>query len=398
MRALGLRPEIGRGRARAASAALPADAASTGQDFAAEARLLYRVAACGSDDPLPEGLDAKVVARHCRWLQPHMEAYRRLYLARARPFFAKAVPAGLPQKVVYPFGGGDLLSALTTYPDAQEITTLSLELAGDPRRIHKMNSRSLDDSLDFIRRTIVGLLAQNDSTSVSLQATQRGDLPGQLTFFLVGLSVHGCEPVSLRYFRIEPDGSLHYFSKEEIAGMEKKLARRRHGQWTPPDFSEAFANSELTYRVRGSDQVRIHRHIAANLRDDYLRRNPAVLKYLERQGRVIAMTKAGSYCLWNPAFSRLRKYLLANMEFMVSDSTGIPPKWANRAGFVQETYGSFHGSYLDASEDYNDQFRELWAKQPHRRLAFRYGYVDSEKACHLLLTRRAPSPPPKATP
>jgi len=53
------------------------------------------------------------------------------------------------------------------------------------------------------------------------------------------------------------------------------------------------------------------------------------------------------------------------------------------------TYGSCQGSYLDASEDYNNQFRALWAEQPHRKLAFRYGYVDSAKAYHLLVTRRA---------
>ena len=28
--------------------------------------------------------------------------------------------------------------------------------------------------------------------------------------------------------------------------------------------------------------------------------------YLEQQGRVSAMTKAASYCLWNPMFSRIR--------------------------------------------------------------------------------------------
>jgi hypothetical protein len=368
------------------------DSAASGQDFGKEARLLYRVAACGGDDALPANLDAKVVERHCAWLLPRMEAYRRQYLARARLFFAKVIPADLPNRVIYPFGGGDLLSALTTYPEAQEITTLSLELAGDPRRIDNLDSKRLEDSLAFVRRPIAGLLAANDSTSASLQATQRGDLPGELTYFLVGLAVHGCVPVSLRFFRIEQDGSLHYFSPEEIKVMESKLARRRHGQWTPPDFSEAFANSELTFRSRGAvpdSPVRVHRHIAANLRDDYLRRNSPVIAYLQRQGRVVAMTKAASYCLWNPAFSRLRKYLLGNMEFMISDSTGIPPEWAAKAGFIQVTYGSFQGSYLDASKDFNDQFRALWAEQPHRRLAFRYGYVDSAKSCHLLVTRKA---------
>jgi hypothetical protein len=44
---------------------------------------------------------------------------------------------------------------------------------------------------------------------------------------------------------------------------------------------------------------------------------------------------------------------------------------------------------LEASPEYNDQFRQLWAEQPHRKLNFRYGYVDSEKSYHLLVTRRS---------
>jgi hypothetical protein len=368
-------------------------AGSGGQDFGREARLLYRVVACGGNAKLPLTLDPHIVARHCRWLNARIGEYRRQYLVRARPFFAAVVPSQLPDSVVYPFGGGDLLAALTTYPQAREITTLSLELSGDPRRILRIDNKELKESLEFLDQKLIWLLALNESTSENLEATQRGDLPGQLCFFLVGLAVHGYEPVSLRYFRVEADGSPHYYSAEEIHTLETRLAQRRHGQWTPPDFSEAFANSELTFRPIGGDgPLRIHRHIAVNLRNDYLKKNSPVLRYLERQGRVAAMTKAASYCLWNPLFSRIRNYLLANMDFMISDSTGIPPDLARKAGFVQETYGTFHGSFLDASQEYNDQFRELWAQQPHRKLSFRYGYVDSEKCYHLLVTRRAPHP------
>ena len=81
------------------------------------------------------------------------------------------------------------------------------------------------------------------------------------------------------------------------------------------------------------------------------------------------------------------------MVFMMSDSTGIPPEVARQAGFVEETYGSFKGAmcFDDCpSDEYNDQFRDLWASQPQRKLGFRYGYVDSKSSYHLLVTRRAP--------
>jgi hypothetical protein len=364
-----------------------------GEDFAAEAKLLYRVVACSGDAALPANLDPKIVDRHCQSLKARMARYRRVYLARAQPFLAALRPSGLPDTVVYPFGGGDLLAALTTYPDARRITTLSLELSGDPRRITKLDNKRLDESLDLVDRSVGWLLAANDSTSKTLMDTQQGDLPGQLSYFLVALAVHGFEPVSLRYFHVQADGSLHYYSAAEVRSKESRLAAARHGKWTSPDFSEVFANSELVFRpVSGQGPLRIHRHIGANLRDDSLRKDGPILRYLQSQGRVAAMTKAASYCLWNPLFSRIRNFLLANMVFMISDGTGIPPEFARQAGFVQTTYGSFTKAmcFDDCPDDqYNDQFRDLWASQPLRKMDFRYGYVDAKGSNHLLVTRRA---------
>jgi hypothetical protein len=360
-----------------------------GEDFAAPARLLYRVVACAGNDPLPAGLDATVVAQHCARILPLLQRYHERVGGQAQPFLAKLVPANTPPTVVYPFGGGDLLSALTTYPSAQEITTISLELAGDPRRIQHLGRRQLAQSLERVRRTISGLLSQSDSTSANLKAGQRGDIPGQLAFFLVGLAAHGQEPVSLRFFRLLPDGGVHYLTADEIKAQDGKATNRRHAAWISPDFSPAFENSELTFRAAGGGPLRVHRHIGANLADDRLAKDGPLLLHLRSKGRVAAMTKASSYCLWNPRFSHIREYLLASMDLMLSDSTGIPPALCARAGFQQETYGRFRRSFLPASRDYSEQFRKLWAQQPLRPLPFRYGYPDSRGAYHLLVTRRA---------
>ena len=117
-----------------------------GQAFDREARLLFRVAACTGDEPIPPELEATVTA-HCDALLPYIEHYRTRYLQRAGPFLAALQPHDLPTTVIYPFGGGDLLSALTTYPTLSVVTTLSLEHAGDPRRVADADPESLEDSL-----------------------------------------------------------------------------------------------------------------------------------------------------------------------------------------------------------------------------------------------------------
>src|SRR3954469_17958579 len=116
-----------------AAAPAPAPAAAVvqhpqgGQDFTAEAKLLFRVVACQGDAPLPANIDAAVVEEHCKKLNSRIEKYRKTWVEVASPFIQKLKPQSLPTTVVYPFGGGDLISALTTYPELTDVTTLSLE-------------------------------------------------------------------------------------------------------------------------------------------------------------------------------------------------------------------------------------------------------------------------------
>lgn len=376
-----------------AATATPASAAAIepgGQDFSVELRLLFRIVACSGSEPVPSGLET-VVEAHCRALQPLIERHRQRYVDGAGAFLAGLQPKGLPTRVVYPFGGGDLLSALTTYANATEVTTLSLEHAGDPRRIRTADAVRLETDLLRLRRGISGLLALSDSTSETLMQLQRGDLPGQLSFFLIGLAIHRQEPVSLRFFRLREDGALEHLSEPDIAALEGRTAGKLNQVWKSPDFSEAFSNAELTFRPRAGEPLRVHRHIAANLANDPLARDPRVLRYLEKQGRVVALTKAASFILWSGGFSKIRNYLLSHMEFMISDATGIPPEYARKAGFVQETYGSFSGPFLDANMRHAEDFCTMWEQQPKRPLPFRYGYTDILRANHLLVTRR-PAP------
>jgi hypothetical protein len=361
-------------------------------DFTDEAKLLYRVVACGNDSALPEGIDAKVVDEHCKELERRKEAYRKTWVAEASPFIQALKPAGLPTTVVYPFGGGDLISALTTYPEAKEITTMSLEHAGDPRRIKGITSKQLKTSLALIRATSAGLLTANDSKTENLMKGQRGEIPGQLSFFLIALAVHGYEPVSLKYVKTNADGSIRYLSQQELTDLEKKEAKLLHKVWVAPDFSEAFDNLEIVAVKKGGDPQKdriVHRHFAQNLDDDHFGKDEGMKGYLKARSPIVAMTKAASYLLWRDNFSTIRNYLLDNMQFMVSDSTGIPPKFATKAGFVQEAYGKFAESFLGANAAYNEDFRKLW--KDAKPLPFRYGYLDKNLSKHMLITKKAPA-------
>lgn len=357
--------------------------AEEAQDFIAEARLFYSAVACGQGGSLPPSFDAALVARHCKLQEEPVKRFRTRYLDRAAKFLAKVRPANLPNDVVYPFGGGDLVSALLTYPDATEFTTMSLEHAGDPTRLGTLDKKALGENLTLFRETVSGLLRNNDNATDAMKLMETGPLPGQLSFFLFALTVFDYEPVSLKYFRLGDDGSIDYLSQADIAALGGKRQRTR----MDTDHALAFANMELGFRRRGdaSAPLKIHRHIAANLADKQFKGSP-LYKHLLAKGEVAAMTKAASYLLWNGAFSVIRQYLLDHMVFMISDSTGIPPRFAKKAGFQQITYGQFTGPYLNANPTLTPEFVELWTTQPKRGLSFRYGYPDAAGNYHLILT------------
>lgn len=375
------------------TAKLPASRTGQGQSFAAEVKLLFAVLTCDKAAWQPDAkgskrFDRRALARACLGVRPALERQRDVNVARARPFIAKLRPAGLPTKVVYPFGGGDLVTALTTYPAAEEITTMSLEHAGDPRAVRTLSNKGLARALAVLAPRVAAFFGPTTSKSTTLMKLQRGPIPGELSFFLGALFVHGMRPVDLRYFRIEPDGRLHYLSAVEIEKLDDKRARRLSSGWLSPSHSPAFSNAELIFEPVGGGQRRVHRHIAANLSNDGLLKRPGLLKHLQAKGKISAMTKAASYLLWNDAFSLIRGYLLKHMAWMISDSTGIPPRLARAAGFEQLTYGRYRRCFFTKYHKRHDaDFRALWGAQPYRRLGFRYGYPDGSGAYHMLVTR-----------
>ena len=198
------------------------------------------------------------------------EYIRRRLLRAGAAFFADAAARG-------PADDGRLSvrrrrprsSALVTYPDARDITTISLEHAGDPTRLAKLTKKAqLRDALANFRAAVEGLLSLHDSTSENMRKLEVGGIPGQLSFHITGMTAHGYEPVSLKYFTLNDDGTIHYLTQAEIDALAPKKAKKIAASWVDTDFSEAFTNMELTFRKAGDPKAPliVHRHIACEPR------------------------------------------------------------------------------------------------------------------------------------
>ncbi len=228
-----------------------------GANFIAEARMLYKMATCNGKGPISSTINPKVLEHHCEKFNQRIREYREEYVDSMQPVIAEHRPETSPSTVIYPFGGGDLLTALMTYPDASEIYTLSLEFSGDIRNIDQLNSQQVEMGLDLLREVTENLLNFRKSpldtinTNNDLQATQRGPFPGQITLFLLALAIHKQEPISLRYFIFDNNGEIHYLNDAEIEARKHSLAQPLENKWRNPDFSSAFSNYELRFKPYG---------------------------------------------------------------------------------------------------------------------------------------------------
>jgi hypothetical protein len=375
-----------------------------GTDYGPQVRAMFRVAACGSDDAVPDRFSVHTVDSHCKEMQEVYKSYKHAWADAAQRFIAELRPKDLTHTVVYPFGGGDLSSALAVYPDAEELTTISLEAAGDVRVIDTITKAQLATDLDTITTDIRRLYHAAHSTTKSLQEASHSVLPGTIMMAMAGLAVHDMEPIALRYFDIESDGTLRYLTNDELDSRAADFAAAKRGAKAPKKVTHywyeqdsAFPNVEIQFRPRGDEKaaVRTYRHIVANLDDTHMTADDRVLRHLRAKGKVAVMTKAASFLLWYDDFGQVRDYLLKNIAWMISDASGIPPSYADPAGFEQVTYGDFAGPYFVIdNKNTRAEFVKMWKQQPHRDLPFRFGYPDSDKHNHMMITR--PKPPAKA--
>ena len=354
-----------------------ADAGGGVADESAQAAVLFRIAACGPSD-VPSGFDPDVVERHCQELRHIYDEYRSTFVAPARAFFAAHRPTDVPRTVVYPFGGGDLATALTTFPDATEITTLSLEPSGDARLVDRLPPGDLGRELSLHRSHVERLYDWGYSRTENLANAASARLPGEILFALSALAVHGAQPVGLRYFRIGETGAVQYLSDRDLAATDSAPG-------------SPFDDVEILFRFPQDPPgaPRIFRHIGGNLDDDHVRAARGLLAHLEAKGDVAAMTKAASHLLWDDHFSLVRSWLARHVVWMASDSTGLPPRFARAHRLTQVGYGIYEGRPWGMTEGEDGAaLLQIFASAARHDLGFHYGYPDKNGHSYLMLTRR----------
>jgi len=366
----------------------PGVEAPQGRDFIREARYLHHFLVAVSNEA-PAGVSPAEYAKHREYMESQRQRFRSEYNDKIGPFMRSIRPSGDTKTVVYPFGGSDLAVAIACFPLAEEIVTISLESAGDPRRLPLTNAATLRTALATVRKYLGTYYTEHDNSYDNVWGMENGVLPAQLTFSLGEAAIFGMAPMSLRFFRVESNGTFHYYDDAEIASMEKTKGVKIHGGWFNPKCSHAFLNMEVRF-LRPDGRPFVHRHISANLENSFYS-NSGLEKYLLGLGKVDVMTKGASYLPWRPDFSAISRYMLGAGDFMCADATGILPWHAEQAGSRVSVYGSFLAAYIATNDSIGKSnslaLRKYFKEKATGQVPVRFGYGDRGGEKHMIVYR-----------
>ena len=297
----------------------------TPADLGADARALFDLVSCRGRPPA--GLDAAAVREFCGRQAPRLGRAHRA-AAAFDALLTPLRPDRLPSAAVSPLSDAGLLRALLAYPGARNVTTLSPRRAGDPRLLPRLADPGR-------LRAFLSAVEADTEKLVRGAGGGAGGEAGALPVLLLAAAVAGQEPAALRFFRVEPAGTLHYLGPKELANLEEAGG------------AGAFSSCELELVRPGQAAKAVTvRHLAADLSDRGTAADPGPLAHLALKGPFAALLEEAG-ALGGDGYGRLRALLLSRSACLVTDGTGPAADELRKAGLTVEVR-SLPGAGKDA--------------------------------------------------
>ncbi|MBQ7673955.1 MAG: hypothetical protein IJT36_05465 [Alphaproteobacteria bacterium] len=261
--------------------------------------------------------------------------------------------------VFYPFGGPDIIYALSFFPDATNYVLVGLEPIGRFSDIEKVINRP--ETFDQIRTSLRTYLRGGYFiTSEMLTNLSHKFLRGTMYLILLELSALNFEINNVEDLSIDPSGN-------EVArgvGMIDCV--------------------KITCTKRGEQKQRSIYYVRADLSDNN--------KILENLFNFVKKTpfhtyfKSASYAIWDNTLSNMRNFVLENSQFILQDDTGIPfayfdKKWEKYAfgTYTEPNLPKFFRQYKQP------MLVEFFENNKKASIPFKIGYGFYQARPNLLL-------------
>jgi hypothetical protein len=284
--------------------------------------------------PLPDASPLSSLQRtplykvHVTELARLSQRFDRNYFSKMRAWSAAELAPRIPMRVpvYYFFSGPDAVSVLALYPDAPVYVLGGLESVGSIMSPNALTPDEVAWGLENLRKSAEAILSFGHFITKDMKAElDRTAFRGVLPLIYMFIALAGGEILSTRYIAVLGGGGV-----QELGSG----AFQSTGQ---------LPGVRIEFRRRGRSDVQSLLYVQANVADDALRSNGAVLKWASSFGAGNVYLKAASYLLHEPHFSRIRSFLLSYAVSVLQDDSGIPFRFFRDGNWQIWLFGTYTG-------------------------------------------------------
>ena len=271
---------------------------------------------------------------------------------------------------------------MALFPDAPVYILGGLESVGSIPAPNVLAPEAVAEGLDNLRRAAEVVLWYGHFITKDMKAElDRTAFRGVLPLIYTFIALTGGEILSARYVGVASNGTLQKYGNS-FSGARAVLPGVR-----------------VDFRREGGAGVQTLYYIQANVADDALKSNDALLKWVAGFGAGNVYLKAASYLLHEPYFSRIRSFLLNQAASVIQDDSGIPFRFFRNGAWRCWFFGTYSGT-LDIFTKYYQSDLQAVVAAPGAAapLPFGTGYKWRMGESNLLLAVKQQAPRPERVP
>ncbi len=260
---------------------------------------------------------------------------------------------GTPHAVVYPFGGPDLLYALSLFPNAPRYILLGMEPVGNVPDLEASDPGAVLGALDGLERTVATQLQHGYFITKDMKTDlNNGPLQGVIPVLLTALGLMDAHIDGVNFINAggNPGVEINFL----LPGRRWQTAIYVAGDLSNAGFQGGY-RQWLSSQAAGS----------------------------------VAYFKAASYLMHDNRFSAARNWVLGTSRAVVQDDSGIPYSFFDQSIWQVNLFGSYRAPIDLFSKHAQPSLREAYQfSGPRPPLTFGSGYAMEASAANLTVAVR----------
>ena len=276
--------------------------------------------------------------------------------------------------LVYFFGGPDVVTAVTLFPEAPSYFLCGLEPLGQVVAPETLTPRALDQSLDGVvhaLRTIVRTsFFRTSEMGKDLSASAKVEIRGVLPLLLVFLAREGAEVLDVERFEADAATGAPVTKAEGEA------------------FGPGIPGVRVRFLRQGAAAPQTVTYVRVDLGNEALGRTPGFWKLLPPYVPGNGLLKAASFILHDNKFSGARDFLLTSLDAVLQEDSGLPLRAFKKGAWEHTCFGHYARPRAPFQTHLQTDLSSMCAAQPSRPLPFIVGYRRAEDSNLLLAVKK----------